>query len=58
MEAEADQFKDAVCIKLIREITGYEGRPSLITSAQSAADCLLGEKCRKEEEALSGEGHP
>jgi hypothetical protein len=54
----ADQFKDAVRTKLVREITGYEGRQSLIAPAQSAADCLLGEKRRIEEEALSGEGHP
>jgi hypothetical protein len=54
----ADQFMDVIRTKLLREITGYEGRPSLIAPAQSGADCLSGEKRRREEEALGGEGNP
>lgn len=54
----AKQFKDVIRAKLLREITGDGGRPSMIAPAQAAADCHSGEKRRKEEEALGGEGHP
>jgi hypothetical protein len=53
----ADQFKDVVRTKLIRVITGYEGRPSLIAPVKSGVDCLSGEKRRREDEALGGEGN-
>jgi hypothetical protein len=53
-----DQFKEVIRTKLIREITGGEARPTLTIPAQAGADCLAGEKRRKEEEALGGEGNP
>lgn len=55
---QADQFKDVVRTKLIREITVYRGQSSLIAPVQAGVDCLSGEKRRKEDEALGGEGNP
>jgi hypothetical protein len=51
-----DQFSEVIRTKLIREISGGEGRRSLTIPAQAGVDCLAGEKRRAEEEALGGEG--
>jgi hypothetical protein len=54
----AEQFATVIRTKILREIAGTSGGASLVTPAQARADCLSGEKRRKEEEAFGGEGNP
>jgi hypothetical protein len=53
----SDQFPSAIKTKILREIAG-SGGSSLVLPAGTQADCLSGEKRRREEEALDGEGNP
>jgi hypothetical protein len=52
-----DQFPSVIQAKILREIAG-SGGSSLVLPAGSKADCLAGEKRRKEDEAFGGEGGP
>jgi hypothetical protein len=54
----ADQFPSVIKAKILREIAGGDGGASLFLPTGLQADCLSGEKRRKEEEALGGEGNP
>jgi hypothetical protein len=54
----AEQFATVIQTKILHEIAGIRGAASLVTPAQARADCLSGEKRRREEEALGGEGFP
>jgi hypothetical protein len=55
---QADQFPFAIKAKVLREIAG-SGPSPLVLHAGAQADCLSGEKLRKEEEeAWGGEGNP
>jgi hypothetical protein len=54
----AEQFATVIRTKILREIAGTSGGASLVIPAQTRADCLSGEKRRKEEEAFGGEGNP
>jgi len=53
---QADQFPSVIKAKVLREIAG-PGPSSLVLHAGAQADCLSGEKLRKEE-AWGGEGKP
>jgi hypothetical protein len=55
---DPDQFKEVIRTKIMREIAGDDRRPSLIIPAQAGTDCLSGEKRRRDEQALGGEGTP
>jgi len=55
---QADQFPAVIKTKIMREIAGTGGGAPLIVPTESGADCLWGEKRRREEEALGGEGSP
>ncbi len=50
-------FASVIRAKILREIAGG-GASSLVLPARARADCLAGEKRRREEEALGGEGSP
>jgi hypothetical protein len=54
----ADQFPSVIQAKILREIAGGGGGASLVLPTGLHADCLSGEKRRKEEEAFGGEGNP
>jgi hypothetical protein len=54
---QADQFPSVIKAKVLREIAGTGPSP-LVLHAGAQADCLSGEKLRKEEEAWGGEGNP
>jgi hypothetical protein len=54
---QADQFPSVIKTKILREIAGHGGSP-LVHYAGVQADCLWGEKRRREEEAWGGEGNP
>jgi hypothetical protein len=55
--SQIDQFPSVIKAKVLREIAGLGPSP-LIHRARAQADCLTGEKRRKEEEAWEGEGSP
>jgi hypothetical protein len=54
---QADEFPSVIKTKVLREIAG-PGPSPLVFHAGVQADCLSGEKRRKEEEAWEGEGNP
>jgi hypothetical protein len=54
---QTDQFPSVIKTKVLREIAG-PGPSPLVLHAGAQADCLSGEKLRKEEEAWEGEGNP
>jgi hypothetical protein len=51
-----DQFPSVIQAKILREIAGAGGGSSMLLRAGSRADCLAGEKRRKEDESFGGEG--
>jgi len=53
-----DQFPSVIQAKILREIAGGGGGSSLLLPAGSKADCLAGEKRRKNDESFGGEGGP